>query len=86
MCITEQLINNQCSEMKIILFSFLKDFSIKDFRNWKWSSFNKITLNDAGKFKKDFVINLFGNVDNFLEFHKEKQSLIADKKIILEDE
>jgi REP element-mobilizing transposase RayT len=56
-----------------------------DFREWKWSSYDRILIDKPSKLKKQEVIDWFGNVNEYKEFHSLGQKIICDDKYILED-
>jgi putative transposase len=58
---------------------------IDDFREWKWSSYGRILMEKPTKLKKQGVINWFGSVNDYREFHSLSQKIIYDEKYILED-
>ncbi len=58
---------------------------IGDYRNWRWSSYQALIKNSETRLMRDEVIELFGSVRAFAEFHRGK---VDEKKlsgIIAED-
>jgi len=58
---------------------------IDDFREWKWSSYDRILIEKPTKLKKLEVINWFGSRDDYKEYHTAHQKIIYDAKYILEE-
>jgi hypothetical protein len=56
-----------------------------DFREWKWNSYNKILTNKQSKLKKQEVLNWFGGIKSYVEFHSVNQQMISKKHFIFED-
>jgi putative transposase len=59
---------------------------IDDFREWKWSSYDRILIEKPTKLKKQDVIDWFGGVNYYKKYHAENQQVIYDEKYILEDQ
>ncbi|HMS32771.1 MAG TPA: hypothetical protein PKC91_01665 [Ignavibacteria bacterium] len=59
---------------------------INDFRNWNWSSYNKILTDNASKLKKNKLMKWFESKKEFINFHSEEQIMITDERYVLEDE
>ena len=55
---------------------------VKDFRDWKWSSYNNLISNKNSKLLKEELINYFNDKENFifcnLEFLKKNDSIQRD--------
>ncbi|WP_307533220.1 hypothetical protein [Pedobacter sp. W3I1] len=49
---------------------------IADFRDWKWSSYNRILLDTDTKLKKQEVLDWFGGKAGYLKFHSDIQDSI----------
>ena len=49
-----------------------------DFRDWEWSSYHALVGTGKTKLKRDEVLNMFGGVKGFEEFHQTKMD---EKKI-----
>jgi len=49
---------------------------IYDFREWKWSSYNRILLETDTKLKKQEVLDWFGGKAEYLKFHSDIQEVI----------
>lgn len=57
---------------------------IDDFRQYPWSSYERILLTRPSKLKKDQVIEWFRNKENYLNYHAQNIDLEELKKIIIE--
>ena len=57
-----------------------------DFREWKWSSYQRILMERESKLQKAALIDWFGNKEGFILFHANKQQQLADKDIYMEDD
>ena len=44
---------------------------IHDFRDWEWSSYNRILMNNPSRLKKKEVLDWFGGSERYIQFHKE---------------
>ena len=42
-----------------------------DFRDWEWSSYNRILMNNPSRLKKKEVLDWFGGSERYIQFHKE---------------
>jgi putative transposase len=51
---------------------------INNFRNWKWSSYLTLTGTGETKLKRDDILRMFGNINEFKKFHETK----LDEKIL----
>ncbi len=58
---------------------------VKDFREWKWSSYGIILAEKPTKLKRDVVLDWFGGKESYLELHKQWVS-DADAKWFAEDD
>ncbi len=58
---------------------------VKDFRDWKWSSYGIILAEKPTKLKRDVVLDLFGGKESYLELHQQWVSE-ADAKWFAEDD
>jgi putative transposase len=58
---------------------------VKDFRDWKWSSYGIILAEKPTKLKRDTVLDWFGGKESYLELHKQWVS-DADAKWFAEDD
>jgi putative transposase len=54
---------------------------IIDFKNWKWSSYNRILLDTDTKLKKQEVLDWFGGKAGYLKFHANIQDTILFDKL-----
>lgn len=64
-----------------------KHHLVKDFRDWKWSSFHNIISNKETKLLKEEVIRSFDDVENFKYCHLEYASKIdsVERDFFIED-
>ena len=44
---------------------------VKDFRDWKWSSYGILLAEKPTKLKRDIVLNWFGGRESYLELHRQ---------------
>jgi putative transposase len=58
---------------------------VDDFRQWKWSSYNRIILDKPSKLKKQEVIEWFGDTNRYKEYHSAYHKMLNNDKIIFED-
>ena len=58
---------------------------VKDFRDWKWSSYGILLAEQSTKLKRDFVLDWFGGKESYLELHRQWVS-DADAKWFAEDD
>ena len=58
---------------------------IDDFREWNYSSYHSITLEKISKLKKKEVIDWFGNIEEYKEFHKQVFDFRRLQTLELED-
>lgn len=58
---------------------------VKDFRDWKWSSYGIILAEKPTKLKRDTVLDWFGGKESYLELHQQWVS-DADAKWFAEDD
>jgi hypothetical protein len=58
---------------------------VKDFRNWKWSSYGIIPAQKPTKLKRDIVLDWFGGKESYLELHQQWVS-DANAKWFAEDD
>ncbi|MCZ4223894.1 hypothetical protein [Pedobacter rhodius] len=52
---------------------------LEDFRDWRWSSYERILIDKPSNLKKDEVINWFGDRADYFNFHSENRALIVRK-------
>ena len=57
----------------------------RNFREWKWSSYQSMIVNKIRKLRKQEVLEWFGDKEKYENFHLENQKIIANEKYILED-
>jgi len=58
---------------------------IRDFRDWKWSSYGMILAEKPTKVKRNAVLDWFGGKESYLELHKQWVSE-ADAKWFAEED
>lgn len=58
---------------------------VKDFRDWKWSSYGILIAEKPTKLKRDTVLEWFGGKESYLELHQQWVS-DADAKWFAEDD
>ena len=56
----------------------------KDFKSWNWSSFHEIITDVTTHVQKEEILNWFGGMKEFLQFHNEVQDFKLDEKFLLE--
>ena len=60
---------------------------VKDFRNYKYSSYNSLIGDKGTKLKRDEVLELFGGKEQFINYHSEfRKGGLMDNPIIEDDE
>ena len=74
-----------------IHFNPQKHRFVSDFRDWSWSSYHALIGNGPTKLKRDEVLNIFGNVKGFEEFHRgrvdaKKLAALIDEEFDMETE
>jgi REP element-mobilizing transposase RayT len=57
---------------------------VKDYRNWRYSSFNAYLSDKQTKIEKRKVLEYFYSLDDFISFHEENKSKIGIEKLYLE--
>ena len=58
---------------------------VDDFRDWEWSSYHALIGTDETKLKREEVLNLFGGLKGFQEFHQTKMDEKKLAKLIDEE-
>ncbi|MFZ5909607.1 MAG: transposase [Chloroflexota bacterium] len=58
---------------------------VKDFRDWKWSSYGILLAEKPTKLKRDIVLDWFGGKESYLDLHQQWVS-DADAKWFAEDD
>ena len=58
---------------------------VKDFRDWKWSSYGVILAEKPTKLRRDIVLDWFGGKDEYLKLHEEWVTDV-DSKWFAEDD
>jgi putative transposase len=60
---------------------------VKDFRDWKWTSYHNTISNKETKLLKEELISYFGDIDNFIHCHLEYGSRInsIERDFFIED-
>jgi putative transposase len=56
-----------------------------DFRNWKWSSYRKILLENPGRLQRQEVLDWFGDKKQYEHYHSEKQQAIQNEQIFIDE-
>ena len=59
---------------------------VKDFRDWKWSSYHSFLIEKETKLKKQEVLNWYGSKNKFEVCHLEKKELRNEWRIFLGDD
>lgn len=59
---------------------------ISDFREWKWSSYDRLLSNKVTKLKKQEVLNWFGNKETYKQYHSDHHKMLTDEKLMLDEE
>lgn len=59
---------------------------VNEFRDWNWSSYERILIDDVSKLKKKELLEWFGSKEEYIKFHSEKQKMITDERYVLEGE
>lgn len=54
-------------------------------QDYQWNSFNSFLSSSPSKIKKHDVLNLFGNKQSFVEFHRRDQDLECIQSLIIEE-
>jgi len=54
---------------------------IRDFRDWKWSSYNGFISDKSTKLKKQEVLNWFGGKEAYFEYHESLHEVTNQKKL-----
>jgi len=55
-----------------------------DFREWKWSSYNRILLDKPSKLRKQEVIEWFGSKHHYEEYHTSLQKIMLEEKFLFD--
>jgi putative transposase len=60
---------------------------VKDFRDWKWTSYHNTISNKETKLLKEELISYFGDIENFIHCHQEYGSRISsiERDFFIED-
>jgi putative transposase len=59
---------------------------IDDFREWKWSSYNRILIDKPSKLKKQEVIEWFGDKHYYEEYHATLQKVMLEEKFLFDNQ
>ena len=59
-----------------IHFNPQKHGLIKDFYDWRWSSYNRILIDRPSNLKKKEVIEWFGNRESYIQFHHDSKQFM----------
>lgn len=54
-----------------------------DFKDWKWSSYNRILNDNPSKLHKKEVLDLYGGKEEFIKYHSERHKMIAAEEYFL---
>lgn len=57
---------------------------IDDFRQYPWSSYERIIVSKPSKLKKDEVINWFNDKENYVSFHSQKINIEQIRDLLLD--
>ncbi len=57
---------------------------VKDFSDWKYSSYNAILSTDETKVNRGFVLGFFGSIEDFINFHEQNKKPPEIDKYYLE--
>jgi putative transposase len=68
-----------------IHYNPVKHGIVNDFTNYPYSTFSLILLNQFSRFEKKEVIDWFGGIDNFLDYHRIRNDDSRLKKMIIDD-
>jgi len=55
---------------------------VRDFREWKWSSYQSIILDEPNTLKKNEVIDWFGGINEYIDFHNNGKFLLNANFVI----
>lgn len=58
---------------------------IKDFRDWKWSSYNRFLIDSVTRLKKQAVLDWFGSKENYLLYHFKKPIIDYDNPFYVDE-
>lgn len=58
---------------------------ITDFRDWKWSSYNRVLNETVTRLKKNEVLKWFDNRENYVRYHAENQVMNNSEPYFIED-
>jgi len=58
----------------------------KDFRDWKWSSYERVLIEKPSQLNKNETLDLFGGKEAYIQAHLDKYIQIKDKKSFLLDQ
>jgi len=57
---------------------------VRNFSDWKYSSYNTILSNKSTKIERSHILQLFGSIDEFIVFHKQNKTKSGIDKYYLE--
>jgi len=58
---------------------------VDDFRQYPWSSYQRITSPKPSKLQKEQVLNWFGGIDQYIDYHASNPRIL-DSGIVIEDD
>jgi REP element-mobilizing transposase RayT len=82
------LVNNDSYFTKLIYYIHANPQThqlIADFKEWRWSSYQRILMDKQTKLKKEEVLGWFGNKQLFETYHFEKHEQKADEKLFIDE-
>jgi len=82
------LIENETDLARVILYIHAnpQEHEIKkDFRDWHWSSYERMLLEKPTQLKKAETLNLFGGKEAYIQAHLDKHLQIKEKKSFRQD-
>jgi len=80
-----KLINNESYLIRIIPYIHgnpVRKKLCNELKEWKFSSYNSIISEKKTNIKRKEVLNLFGGLNNFAEYHKYYSTLLEDRKLL----
>ena len=57
---------------------------VKNFSDWKYSSYNTLLSNGLTKISRDYVLSKFVSIDEFIAFHEQNKTTPGSEKYYLE--
>ena len=56
-----------------------------DFKDWKWSSYNRFLIDSITKLRKQEVLDWFGSKDDYVKYHSGKQDVDDRESYYIDD-